>query len=161
MVTSPTYRTLHTIARYLEREGVVAEVWPEVEECCYQAERNTRSSGVIPPGDPIAMGAEIAGLFRFRDADSRRWYNAKNYADSEQMAVRAAELLNERFGGSGETVVLVTHFHTGAWIIAHLVGDKEARKIALGTAKLSRLGRDPDGSYRILSLNERPFEGTY
>ena len=75
------------------------------------------------------------------------------------MAVGAADKLAGRFGGSGQTVLVVTHFHTGAWVIARLLGDAEARNIALGTAKISRLRQRPDGSFRLLSVNEEVFEG--
>ena len=161
VVVSPTHRTLHTIATYLESEGEVAEVWPEVEECCYHEDRDASASATIPPGHPIEIDTALAPLFRFRSPEAARWYNAQNYADSEKMALGAAGLLERRFGGTGKTVLVVTHCHTGAWMIAELLGDPEARTIVLGTAKVSRLRQGPDGRYRLLSLNEKPFEGIY
>ncbi len=46
-------------------------------------------------------------------------------------------------------------------MIADLVGDRDAHKIALQTGKLTHLRQQPDGRFRIVSLNEERFTGEY
>ena len=99
--------------------------------------------------------------FIYRDGTASHWYNAKNYADSEQQVAKATDLLRLRFGGSRKSILIVSHFHTGAWMIADLVGDRDAHKIALQTGKLTHLRQQPDGRFRIVSLNEERFTGEY
>lgn len=161
ILVSPTYRTLRTIAPYLRREGRIAEIWPELEECCWQPDRDSPASKRIPRGDPIRIDADLAGLVRFRSPETRFWYNAQNYADSERQVEEAAALVRQRFSRTGRSVLIVSHFHTGAWLIADLLGDPAAQKLALRTGALTQLRQDGDGRFRIVTLNDAPFAGVY
>ena len=161
VLVSPTWRTQHTIAPFLAQRDAVGEIWPELEECCYHTNRSAPVSDPRPRGGRISIDSDVAERFIYRDGTASHWYNAKNYADSEQQVGEATDLLRLRFGGSRKSILIVSHFHTGAWMIADLVGDRAAHKIALQTGKLTHLRQQPDGRFRIVSLNEERFTGEY
>ncbi len=158
IIVSPTHRTLQTVLPYLRATRQSAEIWPEVEECCFQSDRGATPPAALAPGHEIELAEPLAPFFRFRSAEANRWYNAKHYAHSEEMALRAADLVTQRFGGSGKTVLIVTHYHTGAWMISRWLDDEAARKFVLETSKLNHIRQHRDGRFELIALNGKPVE---
>lgn len=154
ILVSPTWRTLHTIAPYLEAVGQVAEIWPEIDECCYQEDRKSPPTNhLVRRSRRIEIENKIASLFRFRNAESRFWLEPVNYADSTRQVERAHKLLLSRFGGSSKTVLMVAHFRTGDLLLRSLLGDDAPAEIDLENAKITRLRQRPKGNFQLVTYN--------
>lgn len=156
VLVSPTVRTLRTVAPYLRRAGVTAEIWPELEECCWQADRELPPSAGRTPREPIELDPELAPLFRFRSERARFWYRARTHAESLRQVDQGLALLLERYSHSGKAVLIVSHFHTGARILAGLLGDPPVQAIALRTAAITHVRQEPGGGFRLVTLNGAP-----
>ncbi len=162
VLVSPTWRTRHTIAPWLAHTGRVAEIWPELAECCYQADRDTPASAALERGHAIDVEEELQALFTFRGDDARRWIEAKTWADSRLQVDEAIRLLRERYAGTGDAVLVVGHFKASARIVAALLGAPELEpEVALKNAEVTHLRQAEDGRFRIVAINGRPFDGSY
>ena len=153
VIVSPKYRAMNTIFPYLKRNNLVAEIWPELEECCWQKEGRDEVSAGLERGKKIDIPPEMRPYFRLRDENSGYKYKARNYADGILQMQMASDMIRQRFSQSGKTVLLVGHYHAGGRIMEILQGLKPEGQLSLENTKISRLVEMPDGRFQILSLN--------
>jgi len=153
IVVSPKYRTLITILPYLKKHRLKAEVWPELQECCWQ-DKSRISSFNLQRGAEIQIEAGMRRYFTFYDADARRRYAAKNYGDGLLQIFKAIQLIRKRFAGSGKRILVVTHYHIGARLIEILQGVEPDGRYKLSNAKITHLIEKGDGTFRLISINE-------
>ena len=150
IVCSPLWRTRQTILPYLQSSQRTAEIWPELEECCWQSDRKAPLTEPRLPGPVVDLDAAETGRFTFPEGVTNR-YGAVTHSDGIAQVRRAAELLRERFGGQEVTVVVVTHFHAGSRIIELLLGEDPRGRYQVPNAKLIHMQEQPDGSFKLLT----------
>lgn len=150
IVCSPLWRTRQTILPFLRDAGRTAEIWPELEECCWQSDQQAPLTDPRPPGPAIALDGDETGRFTFREGVTNR-FGAVTYADGVAQVRRAVELLRERFGGRDVNVVVVTHFHAGSRILELLLGEEPRARYQVPNAKLIHVQEQADGSFRLLT----------
>lgn len=156
ILVSPLYRTMHTILPYLQERGIQAEIWPELAECCWEAD--TEDVPVeLNPGDRIEITDELAPYFRLRDGQTTHEYDAAFKFTGPLMAARARALIDERFRDSGQSILIVTHYHTGQHILNEIVDHEPKRTLRLINARLSHLTQNEDGTFRLMTLNDVPY----
>ncbi len=156
ILVSPIYRAMHTILPYLKAHNSQAEIWPELAECCWEEDAEDVPVE-LKPGVPIEITDELAAYFRLRDDQATHQYDAAFKFTGPLMAARAHELILERFGGSGQSILLVTHYHTGQHVLNEIMDHEPKRALRLINARLSHLKQNEDGTFRLLTLNDVPY----
>ena len=154
ILVSPKYRALNTIYPYLKKYGRTAEIWPELEECCWQKRRSAASSFTLPRGEHIELEARMKPYFTFRDDDSRYMYNTRDYGDGIVQTVKAVDLIRKKYGQSGKRILLVGHYHAGARMIEMLQGLEPEGRIQLSNAKIIYLKEMRKGKFRVFSVDQ-------
>jgi len=154
IVVSPKYRTLNTIFPYLKKHALKAEIWPELQECCWQAKTSRLSSFNLQRGEMIRLESEMKRYFIFPDDQARRRFAARNYGDGLLQMFKAAQLIRKRFAGSGKRILIVSHYHIGSRLIETLQSLEPAGRYKLSNAKISHLIEKDDGSYRLIDMNK-------
>lgn len=156
---SPQKRTRSTILPYLKEANITAEIWPELDECCYQANRNVQPTPMAFAKDrEIILDEAEKKYFKFRDAGSNYFYKGGNYADGLQRIRKARDLISERFGGSGQSVLIVGHNLSGGRLIEMLMGKDPDGSDSPGNARLWHLQEQPDGKFKLIRFNIHPAE---
>jgi broad specificity phosphatase PhoE len=159
ILVSPTERTLYTIAPYLLQTGRSAEIWPEIAECCWQKDRMSSGPGALVWGDDIRLPVAIAPQFVFRTGIPQRSFANRSYADGVAQVRQAADLIRQRYGHSGKSILLVLHYHSGAVLMAELLDQDREQLPHLKNARLTHLRQDDAGQFHILTANSRLESG--
>jgi broad specificity phosphatase PhoE len=160
VVVSPTWRTRQTILPYLKARGLTAEIWPELEECCCGAPGDAPPATTIPLGENVVINEEDAAHFKLRDETAAVRYAPTTEAEGMAQMRKAGELIRSRFGGSGQSVLIVTHSCSGARIIEDLLGLKLAGRFPVDNASVTHLRQEGD-TFQLLALNDKPFQPEY
>ena len=153
IIVSPKYRAMNTILPYLKKNGLVAEIWPELEECCWQREGRDAVSSGLEHGKKIDIPGDMRPYFKLRDERTTHRYKARNYADGILQVQMAADLIKQRFAGASQSVLLVGHYHAGGRIMELLLGKEPDGGFSLQNTKISHLAEEPDGSFRLIYVN--------
>jgi len=98
---------------------------------------------------------DVRPYFRFRDEDAVYMFDVDTPARGDLMVERAAELIHERFAGTGKKVLMVSHYHTGSRLMTALLGEHAPRFIRPANAGLAHLQEAEDGTFRLRLLNDR------
>jgi broad specificity phosphatase PhoE len=148
ILVSPSPRALKTVAPYLQRTDQVAEVWPELYECCVQkgAARLKPAAPAIKFGPQIEWPETFDGLFRFRPG-GERYILAPTYNDGKRQIKLAWQKILDEFSGSGKRILIVGHSGQGGEMIALLTG---GRRVSLANAKPVRMVETRPGLFTIL-----------
>jgi len=154
IIVSPKYRVLNTILPYLKKHHVVAEIWPELAECCWQSKTSRLSSFRLHRGDRITLEANMRRYFTFANTDAQRFYDTKNYGDGLLQTFKAIQLIRKRFAGSGKRVLIVGHYHIGSRLIEILQNIEPEGRYKLSNARLTQLEENDDGSFRLVGMNQ-------
>ncbi len=157
VIVSPAWRTQHTILPVLQERGIQAEIWPEIYECCWDRETEEDEPALVQ-GERIVIEEDLQDHFQFRDDESVYMYDVDTPARGELMVERAVDLVRTRFSGTDKTILLVSHYHTGARILTALLDEPPDRPIRPANARLTHLQQDPDGRFRLLRLNDQTVE---
>ena len=134
-----------------------AEIWPELYECCWDRETKEEEPALVTR-ERIELEDDVRAYFRFRDEDAVYMFDVDTPARGDLMVARAAELIHERFGGTGKKVLMVSHYHTGSRLLTTLLGEHAPRFIRPSNAALSHVQMDEHGEFRLLRLNDREWE---
>lgn len=150
IVVSPKQRALKTILPYLKKHGLVAEIWPELGECCWQKNRYGSASG-LSQGDRVSLGSDMKPYFTM--PLSKYEYKTRTYGEGIFQLLKATDLLQRRFAGSGKNILIVGHYHAGSRIFEILQGLEPVGRYKLSNAHISHLREAGDGNFTIVDLN--------
>jgi broad specificity phosphatase PhoE len=153
ILVSPAHRAIHTILPYLEANQRVADIWPELYECCWDY-HTKEDEPTLTRGPRIEFTPDTAPYFRFRDEDAVYMLDVDTPARGRLMVAKAIELIESQLGASNETVLIVSHYHTSSRIMRALLGEDVAIRIQPQNARLSHLHRDTNGQWHLLMLND-------
>ena len=154
ILVSSVPRAINTILPYLKETGQKAEIWPEVAECCWQHDRGDITAGKLILTSKIQLSAEQEAYFSFRDTNSANNYGNDSYADGVAHVRHAEDLLKQRYFGSGKTVLIVGHYHSGDVLLSDLLGIPFDELPSLRNAQLAHLHQGDDGRFTLVSINE-------
>ena len=153
ILVSSAPRAIYTILPYLKETGQKGEIWPEIAECCWQKERGNITSGQLITSSTVQLSGEQEAYLTFRDVNSKHNYGNNSYADGVAQVRRAEELLKQQYFGSGKTILIVAHYHSGQVLLADLLGKTRDEMPNLENAKLAHLQQGEDGHFTLLSIN--------
>ncbi len=153
IIVSPKYRTLNTILPYLKKHRLKAEVWPELQECCWQKKSRIASFN-LKRGKAIKIESHMKNYFIFHNADARRRYAPKDYGDGLLQTFKAVQLIRKRFAGTGKRILIVGHYHIGSRLIEILQNLEPDGRYKLSNAKISHLIETGGGKFRLLNINQ-------
>ncbi len=152
IIVSPKHRALKTIMPYLKKYGLVAEIWPELDECCWQKSRQSSSASRPGRGDRISLDAYMKAYFIFPHSEYE--YKTRNYGDGIFQLLKATDLIKRRFAGSGENILIVGHYHAGSRIFELLQGLEPVGRYKLKNARINHLQETGDGNFRVINFNQ-------
>jgi len=152
IIVSPKQRALKTILPYLKKHGRVAEIWPELDECCWQKKKHDLSSFQLAQGKRIRLESDMAPYFIFPHSEHR--YNARNYAEGMFQLFKATDLIQRRFSGSGKNILVIGHYHAGSRIFEILQGFEPEGRYKLRNAKINHLKEGADGLFKVVSFDQ-------
>jgi broad specificity phosphatase PhoE len=122
IVVSPHLRAQRTIGPYLLATKLQGEVWMELAEAS-----DKTATGAPVPTQPkyikyYKATLDVPGL-AFRDPARIEFWQNDNYESGLLMVMTARDLLLERYGRSGKTIIVVGHAIAGQMLIGLLRGD--------------------------------------
>jgi len=153
IIVSPKYRTLNTIFPYLRKHHLVAEIWPELEECCWQRNSQIYAS-TLHRGSIIRLERSMRKYFIFPNTESQRTYNTQDYSTGLLQIFKAIQLIRKRFSGSEKRILIVAHYHLGSRLIEILQGIEPNGRYKLSNAKITHLSEKSNGTFHLISMNE-------
>ena len=150
ILVSPSPRALRTIAPYLRKHRLKAEVWPDLYECCDAHSRKIKglTSESIRYGAAVTFPKDLASLFVLVPGDDR-FILAPSYDDGLRQIRLATNHLRREFGGTGKTVLVVGHSLNGGRLIEALEGKPIEGRIRPDNGKLIRLRELSRGTFGI------------
>jgi broad specificity phosphatase PhoE len=168
ILVSPAWRTQTTVATYLERHDLRAEIVPELDECSVRTPCLSGACG-RPPWKPEpyqiieAEGAPARMTPRpYRsDWDPEPDQNPRPQYDHEAATIvgeaaimdRAAQYINELAGDGNTTILAITHFDVGAGLLQRLTGSSDDYELD-NAAAYSVLERKPgEPTWQVTGLN--------
>ena len=157
IMVSPTWRTQQTILPFLKATGQKAEIWPEVEEVDCGITGDVVASKSMNRGEAVEIVDGAQDLIACRDEESSRRYAPASREEGVRQMALAVELVKSRFGGSDKSVLIVTHSCTGGRLMELFLGLKPSGRFSPKNATLSHLKQKEDGSFALVSLNEKPL----
>ena len=149
ILVSPAYRTLKTVEPYLKQSGQSAEIWPELDECCWQLLREGATS---PPGLPILLETEQRPLFFLRADAPVVVPGNESYDEGVRRIRAAAEAFRARWSGTEAVVLVVAHQHTGSRLVETLLGEAPEGRYRIENARFTHL-REEGGRFVLVELN--------
>ena len=151
IVVSPSPRALRTIAPYLRSHHLVAEVWPDLLECCDAHSRRIKGLTSSRPryGSSIKLPPDLAPLFVLKPGDDH-YLLSPSYDDGLRQIRLSAEHLRSAFGGSGKSVLVVGHSLHGGRLIELLEGKRMTGRIRPDNAKIMHFREQPNGTFQPL-----------
>lgn len=152
---SPTFRTQQTILPYLKAHNITGEIWPEIEEQCFDITASTAPAARISEGDIITIFD--SSHLKFRDESSRRSYKPHNASEALAQFMKARELIKKEYSCSGKSILLVGHYCTGNRLMEILLGLEPKGVFGPENCAVSLLEETEDGSFRMALYNDRPF----
>jgi len=149
IIVSPKYRVLKTILPYLKKHRIVAEIWPELEECCWQKNHDS-PSGMPARGSQIRLEAGMKPYFTFADTDSHFRFNTHGYGQGMMQTFMATEKIKRRFSNSGQRILIVGHYHSGSRILEILQGIEPIGRYKISNTQILHLREQTDGTFSLV-----------
>ena len=154
ILVSPAWRTQRTIMPYLKANGLRAEICPEIEEVFCGIDGDENPARDVPLGDEIVLEDET--VFHFRDASARRHFDPDHETEALTQLRRGLQLIQERYAGSGKTILLVSHGCSGGRMAELLLGLKPRGRFSPQNTAIIHIRQEDDGSSELLLLNDKP-----
>jgi len=150
IIVSPKYRAMKTILPYLKKHRLVAEIWPELAECCWQKQREL-SSGSLHHGSRIRLESAMKPYFTFADKDDRSSYKARNYGQGMIQISMATDRIKQRLAGSDKRILIVGHYHAGSRIIETLQGLEPVGRYKIANTQIIHLQENDTGTFFLVT----------
>ncbi|MBN1871974.1 MAG: histidine phosphatase family protein, partial [Candidatus Omnitrophica bacterium] len=129
VIVSPKIRAMKTIEPYLQKSNMTAVIWPEMAESeHFFTKKKDVSDERFVRGKEIVLDAKSARYFKFRSEKDRFEYKDGGFDSAVARLRKGCDLIDECFGQSGKTILVVGHSGSGAVMIDILLGRVPAGK---------------------------------
>lgn len=150
---SPLRRALETITPCLRRHARKAQVWPELAEACWQADRDAAPPVRRDGARSFILDASLRDLFVLRPEPSFWAVEGETYREGLVRIARTRSLLLERHGGRDEAILVVGHEHAGGRLIELLLDIEPHGRFAHANTGLTWLIQNGDGTFSARFVN--------
>ena len=172
VATSPAWRAHNTIAPYLKVTNKKAEIWPELREgkgmlTILSDDIPEVKEDILNKGDAIVVTEEESAHLVVRPGAENNYKKyPKGSSENEKVAymkyvsLHAIELIEERFGGSDQAILLAGHNSAGVSLLKLLLQEAptgEARR-GLSNTGIWMVEQQEDGSYELKMYNNEPYQ---
>jgi phosphohistidine phosphatase SixA len=169
IASSPMWRARNTILPYLKENNRTAEVWPELREgrgsgFILSKDIPVLKDEILNLGEPIILPEEEKPFFELRD-DAKNNYS--HYPKNSSRMIRAAylkyatlsaiKMIEKRFGGTDQSILLAGHQISGSSLLKMLLQDEPKVKSGLRNTGLWMVEQQEDGSYRLKMYNGETY----
>lgn len=113
LLVSPFDRTIETISPYLQMTRQRAEIWPEIAEACWQAEREEPSASWN--AQPAVLPDPLAHLFAYRNDEPSKPAYPESFGEGLRRVHDAVEQIQKMADRSITSALMVSHGHPGAF----------------------------------------------
>lgn len=172
IATSPVWRVHNTIAPYLKLTGQQAEVWPELREgkgmvTILSDDIPEVQEEILNLGDAIEISDDEAAYLKLRPGAENNYSKyPKGSSENEQVAymkhvsLHAIDLIEERFGGTDQSILLAGHNSAGVPLLKLLLKEAPtgAARRGLDNTGIWMVEQQEDGSYKLMLYNDRPYQ---
>lgn len=150
---SPLRRATETIVPFLQHSGLVAEIWAELAEACWQEDRDAEPPADRAPTTHVTLPGGLRGCFMLTDENKVLPSPDETYAEGLGRIKRVYELLMERHGDTSDTVLIAGHGHAGGRLLEMFLGLEPTGRFDHDNTGCSRLVRQADGSFLAHYIN--------
>jgi broad specificity phosphatase PhoE len=157
ILVSPLWRTQHTILPYLKATGMQAEIFPAIEECDCGINGREPDVGLTLRKQAAEIIEEGTNYFFFSGDLATARYAPTHPAEGAAILREAVDQILSRFGGTTQSVLLVTHSCTGGRLMELLLGLPPQGMLAPANAVVSHVRQRPDGGFDLLAYNGEPL----
>ena len=169
IASSPMWRARNTILPYLKGSQRTAEVWPELREAggygsILSKEIPEVQEEILNRGEPIILPEEELSYLILRD-DAKNNYS--QYPDNSPGLVRAAylkhatvsaiKMIEQRFGGTDQSILLAGHGHAGKTLLTLLLQKKSKGVKGFRNTGIWMVEQQDDGSYQLKMYNSKVY----
>ena len=170
IAVSPKWRARQTILGYLQKNGLKAEIWPELEEFGVDMSKayDLIKKDTIPLARPdLFSGGDIKipddekPFFTLRD-DGTKAFNLRE--DKDQRAedcvnsVREAVARIKKLPQDGDPSILLVGHGTSGRLLLQLLVKKELKVPWVENTGIWMVEEQPDGSFELRMFNDEPVQ---
>ena len=150
---STATRTMQTITPFLQRHGVRANLWPALQEACWQRDRTaTVPLRTAPPAEfvmPPEASAHIDVLDGYRNLPPA----GETYQEGRTRIISVYEHLLHWHSERAETILVVGHEHAGGRLVELLLGLEPEGRIQHSNTGLTHLIERDDHIFQLKFAN--------
>jgi len=157
ILVSPTWRTQQTILPYLKAAGRTGEIFPAIEEADCGITGQEPSVSVTSKKQPVELIEDGRGLYVVSGDPATARYAPTNTAEGLAILREAVDQILVRFGGTTQSILLVTHSCTGGRLMELFLGLPPQGSLSPANAVLSRLVQKSDGAFELATYNGEPL----
>jgi broad specificity phosphatase PhoE len=150
---SPLRRALETATPYLRQVGRAAEVWPELAEACWQADRDAAPTLDRLPPRSFSPSESISGPYVPRPGPLFWAPEGETYREGVMRVARVRTMLQERHSGKHEIVLVVGHEFAGGRLVELLLGVEPLGRFYHANTGLTRLVEGTNGTFIARFIN--------
>ena len=169
IATSPMWRARNTILPYLQETQSQAEVWPELREAggygsILSEDIPKIQDEILNQGEPITLPEEEQPFFILRDDAPN---NYSHYPENSPGLVRASylkhaslsaiQLIEQRYGGSDQSILLAGHGTAGRTLLTLLLQDESWFKSGIRNTGIWMVEQQEDGTYQLKMYNGEAY----
>lgn len=173
IAVSPMWRTRNTVLPYLKRKKVTGEIWPELKEL-YQStlivspDLELPTVKILGEGRAVSLPEEEEAYFTIRKDGLTEFKlpkfprdHSENEAESAASKVviqRVLEMIQERFGGTDTSILLVGHGSSGKGVLRLLTKDELRGFPNITNTGVWMVEEQDGGDFKIKIFNDVTIE---
>lgn len=170
IASSPMWRARNTILPYLKATQSKAEVWPELKEGKRDGSILSRDIPVLQHeilnrGEPIILPEEERPFFILRDDGKNNFSKPPEGCDvtvktayMKHALLSAVEMIEKRFGGTDQTILLAGHGASGRSLLHLLLQDESKGIRGIINTGIWMVEQQEDGSYQLKIYNSKVYQ---
>ncbi len=169
IASSPMWRARNTIMPYLKATKGKAEIWPELREGHGNGSILSKDIPVIQKeilnlGEPIILPDQEKPFFILRDnaknnysAYSEEWDGTVKAAYMKHALLNAVAMIEKRFGGTDQTILLAGHGTSGRSLLKLLLQKDSKGIVGFKNTGIWMVEQQEDGSYELKMYNGEDY----
>jgi len=169
IASSPLWRARNTILPYLKVTKRKAEIWPELTEghghgSILSKDIPVLGKEILNQGEPIILPDKEKPFFNLRDDAknnysrySEEWDGKVKAAYMKHALLSAVAMIEKRFGGTDQTILLAGHGTSGRSLLKLLLKKDSKGIVGFKNTGIWMVEQQEDGSYQLKMYNGEDY----